>query len=70
MAPNPSDRAQVMMNRFRRENSQMARIRIPDTATAVKRKVVIPPRTDDGIATKTAANLENNPMMKRKKQQQ
>lgn len=48
----------------------MARIRMPETATAVKRKVVIPPRTEDGIATKTAANLEKRPIMKRKKQQQ
>lgn len=66
----PSDKAQVMINRFRRENSQVARIRMPDTATAVKRNVVIPPSTAEGIATKTAANLEKTPIMNRKKQQQ
>ena len=70
MAPKPTERAQVMMKRFRRENSQIERIRIPETATAVKRNVVMPPRTAEGIATKTAANFEKRPMMKRKKQQQ
>ena len=70
MAPKPTDKAQVMINRLRRENSEVDRILTPETATAVKRNVVIPPSTAPGIATKTAANFENIPMMKRKKQQQ
>ena len=43
-------------------------ILIPDTATALKRKVVIPPRTADGIATRAAANLAKIPMMMSQKQ--
>jgi hypothetical protein len=42
-------------------------IRIPEIATEAKRKVVMPPKTAEGIEVKAAANLENNPMMIRNK---
>lgn len=38
-------------------------IAIPLTATAQKRKVVIPPKTGPGIATREAANLAKMPMI-------
>jgi len=58
------------MNRLRRVNGIVEMMRIPETATAEKRKVVIPPRTGDGMATIAAANFENTPMTIKKKQQQ
>lgn len=36
---------------------------------AVKRKVVMPPKTAEGMATREAANLANIPMMIKKKLQ-
>jgi hypothetical protein len=45
-------------------------ILIPATATAQKRKVVIPPRTGPGIATKEAANFVKTPIIIKNKQQQ
>lgn len=44
-------------------------IRIPDTVTLEKRKVVMPPSTAEGIATRAAANLANTPMTISQKQQ-
>jgi hypothetical protein len=38
---------------------------IPDTATAQKRNVVIPPRTEAGIETIAAENLAKTPMIMR-----
>lgn len=69
VAPKPTDMAAVRMKRFRRVNGTVEMIRIPDTATAENRKVVIPPRTEDGIDTSAAANLENMPMTSSQKQQ-
>lgn len=43
-------------------------MRRPEMATDAKRKVVIPPRTEAGIATSAAENLEKTPMTMRKKQ--
>ena len=43
-------------------------MRIPLIATEANKKVVIPPRTADGIEVNAAANLENRPMTMRKKQ--
>ena len=43
-------------------------MRIPDTATELKRNVVKPPSTGAGIETSPAANLEKMPMTERKKQ--
>jgi hypothetical protein len=59
----------VRMNRVRRVKGTVDIILIPEIATALKRNVVIPPRTDAGIATRAAANLEKMPMTIRKKQQ-
>jgi len=50
-------------------NGIVEMMRIPETATEPNRKVVIPPRTEDGMATSAAANFENTPIMIRKKQQ-
>jgi hypothetical protein len=41
----------------------------PETATAEKRNVVIPPRTALGMATSAAANFEKIPMTISQKQQ-
>ena len=68
VAPNPSVRAAVKMKRLRRVHGIVDMIRIPATATAENKKVVMPPRTEDGIATKDAANLANMPMMNSQKQ--
>jgi hypothetical protein len=57
------------MKRLRRVKGTVEMMRIPETATAQKRKVVIPPSTALGIATSAAANLEKIPMMSKKKQQ-
>jgi hypothetical protein len=43
-------------------------MRIPDTVTLEKRKVVMPPSTAEGIATRAAANLANTPMTINQKQ--
>jgi hypothetical protein len=43
-------------------------IRRPLVATEAKRKVVMPPSTADGIATRAAANLLKIPMMRSQKQ--
>jgi len=56
------------MNRLRLVNGTVEMIRIPETATELKRKVVRPPRTGFGMATKAAANFEKMPIMIRKKQ--
>jgi hypothetical protein len=69
VAPIPGARAAVRMNRLRRLNGIVEIILIPETATAEKRNVVIPPRIGDGIETSAAANLANKPMMKSQKQQ-
>jgi len=58
----------VRMNRVRLVKGTVEMIRRPETATDAKRKVVIPPRTADGIAVKAAANFENTPITIRKKQ--
>jgi hypothetical protein len=56
------------MKRVRRVNGTVDMMRIPETATLANRKVVIPPRTEAGIAVSAAANLEKIPMMIKKKQ--
>ena len=60
----------VRINRFRRVNGTDMTMRIPETATDEKRNVVIPPKTELGIATSAAANLAKTPIIMRKKQQQ
>ena len=40
----------------------------PETATEANKKVVIPPKTEAGMAVKAAANFEKMPMTMRKKQ--
>lgn len=67
-SPIPGVKAAVKMNRFRLVGGTVEMIRMPETVTAANRKVVSPPNTGLGMATKAAANLENMPMMKRKKQ--
>ncbi len=69
VAPKPSDMAAVRMKRVRRVKGTVEIIRIPEMATALKRKVVMPPRTEAGMATRAAANLEKTPITMRKKQQ-
>ena len=68
MAPKPSDMAAVRMKRLRLVNGTVEMMRMPEAATELKRKVVRPPNTGFGMATKAAANLEKTPMMIRKKQ--
>jgi hypothetical protein len=41
---------------------------MPEMATEEKRKVVVPPRTDAGKATRAAANLEEISITAKKKQ--
>lgn len=43
-------------------------ILIPDTVTEANRKVVIPPKTAEGMEVSAAANFENTPIIIRKKQ--
>jgi hypothetical protein len=69
VAPNLSDMDAVRMKRVRRVKDIVDITLIPEMATALKRDVVIPPRTALGMATKAAANLEKTPMTIRKKQQ-
>lgn len=57
------------MNLFRRVHGIVDMMRIPATATAENKNVVMPPSTDDGMATRAAANLANMPMMSSQKQQ-
>lgn len=56
------------MNLLRREKCIVEIIRIPDTATDENKNVVIPPRTEEGIATRAAATLENMPSRRRNTQ--
>jgi len=44
-------------------------IAMPETATHANKKVVMPPKAEDGIATSAAANFAKTPMMIKKKQQ-
>ena len=68
MAPKPRAIEAVKMKRARRVNGTVEMIRMPETATELKRKVVRPPSTGAGMATKAAANFEKMPMTMRKKQ--
>ena len=70
VAAMPSANDAVRMNRLRRVNGILEMMRTPEMATEEKRKVVIPPRTELGMATRAAANLAKMPIMTRKKQQQ
>ena len=70
VAPKPGAMAAVKMNRFLLENGTVEMIRIPEIATAAKRKVVMPPSTGLGMATRAAANLEKMPITINQKQQQ
>ncbi len=70
MAPNPIAIEAVRIKRFRRVKGTVLIMRIPETATAEKRKVVMPPNTELGMATRAAANFENIPITTRKKQAQ
>ena len=69
VAPKPRAKPVVKIKRLRRVNGVVEIILIPDTATALKRKVVIPPSTALGIATRAAANLAKMPMTRSQKQQ-
>ena len=68
VAPKPTLMAAVRMKRLRRVNGIVEMILIPETATAEKRKVVMPPRTAPGIETRAAANLEKIPIRMSQKQ--
>jgi hypothetical protein len=61
VAPNSSDMDAVRMKRARRVKDIVNIILIPEMDTALKRNVVIPPKTALGMATKAAANLEKLP---------
>jgi hypothetical protein len=56
-----------MMKRLRRVNGTLEMIARPLTATEVNGKVVIPPRTAEGMAVMAAANLEKIPAAMRKR---
>jgi hypothetical protein len=56
------------MNLFLRVKGIVDIILIPDTVTALKRKVVIPPKTAEGMATSAAANFAKMPMTISQKQ--
>lgn len=58
VAPKPRVKPAVKMKRLRRVNGMVLMILIPETVTALKRNVVIPPRTADGMAMSAAANFE------------
>jgi len=68
VAPNPRLKPAVRMKRVRRVKGTVAMMRIPETATALKRKVVMPPNTALGMATSAAANLAKMPMTSSQKQ--
>jgi hypothetical protein len=55
------------MKRVRLVKGTVAIILIPEIATEANRKVVMPPRTADGMDVNAAANFENKPMTIRKK---
>jgi hypothetical protein len=61
VAPYPTASDAVKLKRVRRLKGTRFMIAIPDTATAQKRKVVIPPSTEDGIETSAAENFANRP---------
>lgn len=48
--------------RSRRVKAVVEIIFKPETATDVNKKEVMPPKTELGMATKAAANLEKTPM--------
>ena len=54
----PKDMDAVTRKRVRRVKGALDIIQIPEMATALKKNVVIPPRTASGIDAKAAANLE------------
>jgi hypothetical protein len=56
----------VRTKRVRRVKGTRLTMAIPETATAQKRKVVMPPRTEEGMATRAALNLAKSPIMIRK----
>lgn len=68
VAPKPRAKPAVRMKRLRRVKGVVLIILIPDTVTAEKRNVVMPPNTADGIATSAAANLAKIPMTMSQKQ--
>lgn len=68
VAPNPTDKAAVRMNLLRLVKGIVEMMRIPDATTEAKRKVVMPPRTAEGMATRAAANLAKMPMIRSQKQ--
>jgi hypothetical protein len=68
VAPNPTDKAAVRINLLRLVKGIDEMMRIPDATTAANRKVVIPPNTAEGMATRAAANLAKMPMMRSQKQ--
>ena len=57
VAPKPRANPAVRMNLLRRVKGMVEMMRMPETVTAEKRKVVMPPRTAEGMATSAAANL-------------
>jgi hypothetical protein len=60
--PRPMPKAIITMNLFLLVNPSLRfRTWIPETTTLVKRKVVIPPKTQFGIERIIAANLEKIP---------
>jgi hypothetical protein len=68
VAPKPGANAAAKMKRLRRVNGTIEMIRRPLVATEANRKVVMPPSTAEGIATRAAANLLKTPMRMSQKQ--
>lgn len=68
VAPKPTANEAVNTNLLRLVNGIVEMIRIPDDTTAAKRKVVMPPSTAEGMATRAAANLAKMPMISSQKQ--
>jgi hypothetical protein len=64
VAPKPMDMPAVRMNLFLRVKGIVEIILIPEIATAANKKVVIPPRTAEGMETSAAANFEKIPLPK------
>lgn len=62
VAPRPKRRVHVKTKRSRRVKAVVEIIFKPETATDVNKKEVMPPKTELGMATKAAANLEKIPM--------
>ena len=68
VAPNPTANEAVRMNLLRLVKGIVEMMRTPDATTAANKKVVMPPSTAEGMATRAAANLANMPIIRSQKQ--